>query len=292
MIEFANVSASYDDGRTVLDQVSFRIEDGAFVAFVGSNGAGKSTTMRLVNGLLKPTAGEVLIDGASTRDLKTSELARRVGFLFQNPDRQICCNTVREELMFGFVAQGRADAEAERAVDAVIERFGFDAQAEPYLLNRGTRQLLALASVVVLDPPVLVLDEPTTGLDFRECRTVMEAVSEMNAHGTTVIMVCHDMEVVGDYAHRVIAMAQGRVVTDGPTFEVLRDPAVRTRACLRAPQVAEVSMQLVLDDPALAFTAVAQANTLDEMQEAIADVYRRRAAERPASHTVCQEVAR
>lgn len=194
--------------------------------------------------------------------------------------------------MFGFVAQGRADAEAERAVDAVIERFGFDAQAEPYLLNRGTRQLLALASVVVLDPPVLVLDEPTTGLDFRECRTVMEAVSEMNAHGTTVIMVCHDMEVVGDYAHRVIAMAQGRVVADGPTFEVLRDPAVRTRACLRAPQVAEVSMQLVLDDPALAFTAVAQANTLDEMQEAIADVYRRRAAERPASHTVCQEVAR
>ena len=88
MIEFANVSASYDDGRTVLDQVSFRIEDGAFVAFVGSNGAGKSTTMRLVNGLLKPTAGEVLIDGASTCDLKTSELARRVGFLFQNPDRQ------------------------------------------------------------------------------------------------------------------------------------------------------------------------------------------------------------
>lgn len=292
MIEFANVSASYDDGRTVLDQVSFRIEDGAFVAFVGSNGAGKSTTMRLVNGLLKPTAGEVLIDGASTRDLKTSELARRVGFLFQNPDRQICCNTVREELMFGFVAQGRADAEAERAVDAVIERFGFDAQAEPYLLNRGTRQLLALASVVVLDPPVLVLDEPTTGLDFRECRTVMEAVSEMNAHGTTVIMVCHDMEVVGDYAHRVIAMAQGRVVADGPTFEMLRDPAARTRACLRAPQVAEVSMQLVLDDPALAFTAVAQANTLDEMQEAIAGVCRRRAAERPASHTVCQEVAR
>lgn len=292
MIEFANVSASYDDGRTVLDQVSFRIEDGAFVAFVGSNGAGKSTTMRLVNGLLKPTAGEVLIDGASTRDLKTSELARRVGFLFQNPDRQICCNTVREELMFGFVAQGRADAEAERAVDAVIERFGFDAQAEPYLLNRGTRQLLALASVVVLDPPVLVLDEPTTGLDFRECRTVMETVSEMNAHGTTVIMVCHDMEVVGNYAHRVIAMAQGRVVADGPTFEVLRDPTVRTRACLRAPQVVEVSMRLVLDDPALAFTAVAQANTLDEMQEAIADVYRRRAAERPASHTVCQEVAR
>lgn len=292
MIEFDNVSASYDDGRTVLDQVSFRIEDGAFVAFVGSNGAGKSTTMRLVNGLLKPTAGEVLIDGASTRDLKTSELARRVGFLFQNPDRQICCNTVREELMFGFVAQGRADAEAERAVDAVIERFGFDAQAEPYLLNRGTRQLLALASVVVLDPPVLVLDEPTTGLDFRECRTVMETVGEMNAHGTTVIMVCHDMEVVGDYARRVIAMAQGRVVADGPTFEVLRDPAVRTRACLRAPQVTEVSMQLVLDDPALAFTAVAQANTLDEMQEAIADVCRRRAVERPVSHAVCQEVAR
>lgn len=182
--------------------------------------------MRLINGLLKPTSGEVLIDGVPTSQLKTSELASKVGFLFQNPDRQICCKTVREELLFGFAAQGRAGAEAEAKVDAMIERFGFDGDAEPFLLNRGTRQLLALASIIVLEPPIVVLDEPTTGLDFRECAKVMEVVSDLNARGTTVVMVCHDMEVVGDYAKRVIAMTAGQVVADGATFDVLRDAGV------------------------------------------------------------------
>ena len=269
MIEFKNVSASYDGELPILRDVSFTVADGDFVAFVGTNGAGKSTTMRLVNGLLKPTSGEVLIDGASTRDLRTSELAAKVGFLFQNPDRQICCGTVREELMFGFTAQGRADAEAEAKVDAMIERFGFDAQAEPFLLNRGTRQLLALASIIVMEPPVVVLDEPTTGLDFRECAKVMDVISELNENGTTVIMVCHDMEVVADYATRVIAMTAGTVVADGPTFEVLRDRDVLERTHLLPPQIVDVSMRLVDADPALAATAVGGANTLDDMTAAI-----------------------
>ena len=269
MIEFKNVSASYDGELPILRDVSFTVADGDFVAFVGTNGAGKSTTMRLVNGLLKPTSGEVLIDGASTRDLRTSELAAKVGFLFQNPDRQICCGTVREELMFGFTAQGRADAEAEAKADAMIERFGFDAQAEPFLLNRGTRQLLALASIIVMEPPVVVLDEPTTGLDFRECAKVMDVISELNENGTTVIMVCHDMEVVADYATRVIAMTAGTVVADGPTFEVLRDRDVLERTHLLPPQIVDVSMRLVDADPALAATAVGGANTLDDMTTAI-----------------------
>ena len=119
MIEFKNVSASYDGELAVLNDVSFTVNNGDFVAFVGTNGAGKSTTMRLVNGLLKPTSGEVLIDGVPTTSLKTSELARRIGFLFQNPDRQICCNTVREELMFGFKALGEEGSEAEARVDAI-----------------------------------------------------------------------------------------------------------------------------------------------------------------------------
>ena len=269
MIEFKNVSASYDGELPILHGVSFQVADGDFVAFVGTNGAGKSTTMRLVNGLLKPTSGEVLIDGASTRDLRTSELAAKVGFLFQNPDRQICCGTVREELMFGFTAQGRAGAEAAAKVDAMIERFGFDPQAEPFLLNRGTRQLLALASIIVMEPPIVVLDEPTTGLDFRECAKVMDVISELNANGTTVIMVCHDMEVVADYATRVIAMTAGTVVADGPTFEVLRDRDVLERTHLLPPQIVDVSMRLVDADPALASTGVGDANTLDEMTAAI-----------------------
>ena len=270
MIEFKNVSASYDGELPILRDVGFLIPDGDFVAFVGTNGAGKSTTMRLINGLLKPSSGQVLIDGAPTTQLRTSQLAAKVGFLFQNPDRQICCSTVREELLFGFRAQGRADAEAQAKVDAMIERFGFDGDAEPFLLNRGTRQLLALASIIVMEPPVVVLDEPTTGLDFRECAKVMDVIAELNARGTTVVMVCHDMEVVADYAKRVIAMTAGQVVADGETFAVLRDRDVLARTHLLPPQMVDVSLRLVEDGAVAAASPVALADTLDEMADALA----------------------
>ena len=270
MIEFENVSASYDGELPILRDVGFRIPDGDFVAFVGTNGAGKSTTMRLVNGLLKPSSGQVLIDGVPTTQLRTSQLAAKVGFLFQNPDRQICCSTVREELLFGFRAQGRADAEAQAKVDAMIERFGFNGDAEPFLLNRGTRQLLALASIIVMEPPVVVLDEPTTGLDFRECAKVMDVIAELNAHGTTVIMVCHDMEVVADYARRVIAMTAGQVVADGETFAVLRNRDVLARTHLLPPQMVDVSLRLAEDGAVAAASPAALADTLDEMTDALA----------------------
>ena len=270
MIELENVSASYDGELPILRDVSFRIPDGDFVAFVGTNGAGKSTTMRLVNGLLKPSSGQVLIDGVPTTQLRTSQLAAKVGFLFQNPDRQICCSTVREELLFGFRAQGRADAEAQAKVDAMIERFGFDGDAEPFLLNRGTRQLLALASIIVMEPPVVVLDEPTAGLDFRECAKVMDVIAELNARGTTVVMVCHDMEVVADYAKRVIAMTAGQVVADGETFAVLRDRDVLARTHLLPPQMVDVSLRLAEDGAVAAASPVALADTLDEMTDALA----------------------
>lgn len=270
MIEFEKVSASYDGELPILRDVSFRILDGDFVAFVGTNGAGKSTTMRLVNGLLKPSSGQVLIDGVPTTQLRTSQLAAKVGFLFQNPDRQICCSTVREELLFGFRAQGRADAEAQAKVDAMIERFGFDGDAEPFLLNRGTRQLLALASINVMEPPVVVLDEPTTGLDFHECAKVMDVIAELNVCGTTVIMVCHDMEVVADYARRVIAMTAGQVVADGETFAVLRNRDVLARTHLLPPQVVDVALRLAGDGAVEAASPVALADTLDEMADALA----------------------
>ncbi len=282
MIEFKNVSASYSNEVPVLKDVSFTINDGDFVAFVGTNGAGKSTTMRLCNGLLKPIAGEVLIDGVPTTQLRVSELARRVGFLFQNPDRQICCETVRDELMFSFKAQGNDTPEAQARVDQIIELFGFDPAAEPFLLNRGTRQLLALASIIVTAPPVVILDEPTTGLDFRECEKVMSVVRSLHEQGTTVIMVCHDMEVVADFAQHIIVMADGGVVADGPTFDILRQPLVLQRASLMPPQIVDIALRLAADAeastaaagaagavPGAAFAQVCAANTLDQMVETI-----------------------
>lgn len=269
MIEFENVSASYDGELPILRDVGFRIPDGDFVAFVGTNGAGKSTTMRLVNGLLKPSSGQVLIDGVPTTQLRTSQLAAKVGFLFQNPDRQICCKTVREELEFGFKAQGALDDEARARVDEVIEEFGFNANAEPYFLNRGTRQLLALASIIVMAPQTIILDEPTTGLDYRECCKVMKAIEKLHKSGKTIVMVCHDMEVVADFADRVIVMTYGEMVADGPTFDILRNSEILKRSDLIAPQIISISRELVARNPELAYSSIAQANFLQELTNAI-----------------------
>jgi len=270
LIEFCDVHASYDANIPILRGVDFAVNEGEFVAFVGTNGAGKSTTMRLANGLLKPDAGEVLVEGVPTTQLKTSELARRVGFLFQNPDSQICCNTVREELLFGFRALKMDMAQAERRVDDIIAEFNFNPDDDPFLLNRGTRQLLALASIVVLGTPVIVLDEPTTGLDFRECVKVMDIIRRLHERGTTVIMVCHDMEVVADFAERIIVMSDGRVVDQGPTFEALRNRRTLEAASLVPPQIVDTSMALSLMRPDLADTLIGSANTLNEMEAAVA----------------------
>jgi len=269
MIQFKNVVSSYDGVTPILKDVSFTIDDGDFVAFVGTNGAGKSTTMRLCNGLLKPDSGEVLIDGMPTTRLRTSELARRVGFLFQNPDRQICCGTVKEELLFGFTAQGGVTPEAEERVDAIIREFGFDPEAEPYLLNRGTRQLLALASIIVMETPVIILDEPTTGLDYRECMKVMEVIERLHKQGTTVIMVCHDMEIVADFAERVIVMTGGKVIDQGPTFQIMRNSETMRAADLIPAQITDISMRLAEQLPSLVSDAFADANTVDEMVAAL-----------------------
>ena len=274
MIEFRDVHASYDGSAPILKGVSFTIRDGEFVAFVGTNGAGKSTTMRLMNGLLKPDAGQVLIDDVPTSDLRTSELARRVGFLFQNPDSQICCNTVREELLFGFKALGLDGPDADSRVDAIVEEFAFDPDDDPFLLNRGARQLLVLASIVVLAPPVVVLDEPTTGLDYCECVKVMDIIRRIHERGTTVVMVCHDMEVVADYAARCIVMSGGEVVDDAPTFDVLRNRETLERASLVPPQIVELSLELGREIPRLADGPVGRANTVDEMAAAVMEEVR------------------
>ncbi len=247
VIECRNARFSYDgveDGSAVVRDVSFSIRKGEFVAIVGSNGAGKTTTSKLLNGLLKPTSGEVLVDGSPTTELRTSELARHVGMLFQNPDRQICQNTVFDELAFGLRIGGVGDDEVAQRVGSLVEEFGFDAQAAPYLLSRGERQMLALASVIAAEPEVLILDEPTCGLDYRECMDVMARVKELNGRGTTVVMITHDMEVAFDFARRVIAMANGRVVADGVPETVFRNREAMAAASLLPPQIIELSLRL------------------------------------------------
>ncbi len=262
MIRLENVSFSYANlGPTVRD-LSFHIRKGEFVAILGANGAGKTTTMKLIDGLIRPTSGKVTVNGADTRETPVSQRARQVGFLFQNPDRQICRNTVREEILFGLqTVRGEEGEEAlKQRVDAVLEDFHFTGDEEPFSLSRGQRQRVALASILAVEPEVLILDEPTTGLDYLECCHIMDRIRRMNEEKmVTILMVCHDMEVVLDYARRALVMAGGELLGDGDVRTLFRDTALMERASILPPQMIALGTRL----------GIAEADTPETMAEAI-----------------------
>ena len=247
MIRLENVRFSYHDQGPSVQDVSFQVEKGEFVAILGANGAGKTTTVRLIDGLIRPESGRVLINGTDTAVSSVSERARQVGFLFQNPDRQICRNTVREEILFGLrTVRGEEGEEALQArTDEILKDFSFTGDEEPFALSRGQRQRVALASILAVEPEILILDEPTTGLDYKECCHIMDRIRRMNEEKqVTVIMVCHDMEVVLDYAKRALVMAGGRLAADGPVREIFRDTALMEKAAILPPQIIGLSMRL------------------------------------------------
>ena len=243
VLEFSNVSFAYNETANVHD-LNIEIHKGDFTAIIGSNGAGKSTFSKLCNGLLKPTTGNVVVVGENTKKQKVSNLAKHIGFLFQNPDRQICCATVREEIAFSLKNNNVPAQEIEERVEKTIKEFGFNGDVEPFNMSRGQRQRLCLACLIALNPEILILDEPTTGLDYRECMEVMEKIRLLNENGTTVIMVCHDMEVVLDFAKKVIVMNRGEILGEGETRTVLADKKLLQKARLLPPQIAQVAMLL------------------------------------------------
>jgi energy-coupling factor transport system ATP-binding protein len=260
VIKFSKVCFAYDK-KNILDDISFTINKGEFVAIVGKNGAGKTTLMKLFNGLLKPTSGNVTAANLDTKLSKTSEIAKHVGFLFQNPDRQICQNTVKDEIAFGLKCVFTDKIEIEKRTKETIASFGLAGDKDPFSLSRGERQKVALASIIALSPKILVLDEPTTGLDYKECMQIMEIINELNKNGTTVIMVCHDMELVADFAQRVIVIGEGNILADDSCKKVMIDANVLQSASLAPPQIAELAIRLGDD-----FQGIL---TLDEMTDKI-----------------------
>ena len=247
VVSLEDVSFAYPGGTASVDHLDMRVYPGEVVGIVGQNGAGKTTLTKLLNGLLRPASGTVLMAGLDTHEVPTSAIAAHCATLFQNPDYQLCKDTVLEEVAFGLTLQGVDEKDAHERAGAVIERFGLSADEAPFSLSRGQRQMVALASVVVMEPEVVLLDEPTSGLDYRECMTVMDTVSEMAERGCAVIMVCHDMEVVSDFAERIVVMANGRILDRGGTLEMFSNAKLMREASVRAPQVIELSGVLARD---------------------------------------------
>lgn len=244
IVDVAGAAYSYGTGQAGIEGINLTVRTGEILAVVGQNGAGKTTFTKLLNGLIKPSAGVVRIAGLDTRTTPVSALALHAATLFQNPDRQLCRNTVVEEISFGLELQGApADAARERARH-VAATFGLPENASPFNLSRGQRQMVALASVVALEPDLIILDEPTSGLDYRECMTVMETVRQRALDGAAVVMVCHDMEVVSDFADTLAVMAEGRLIEVGPSRDVFANDALLAHARIAAPCVPALGKRL------------------------------------------------
>lgn len=244
IVDVAGAAYSYGTGQAGIEGINLTVRAGEILAVVGQNGAGKTTFTKLLSGLIKPSAGVVRIAGLDTRATPVSVLASHAATLFQNPDRQLCRNTVVEEISFGLELQGApADAARERARQ-VAATFGLPENASPFNLSRGQRQMVALASVVALEPELIILDEPTSGLDYRECMTVMETVRQRAIDGAAVAMVCHDMEVVSDFADTLAVMTEGRLIEVGPSRKVFANDALLAHARIAAPCVPALGKRL------------------------------------------------
>lgn len=245
-LEARDLTFRYEDGTPALEGLSLVIQPGEFVALVGQNGSGKTTLAKHFNGLLRPTAGTVLVDGQDTRHLSIGALARKVGYVFQNPDHQIFSPTTRQEIAFGPRNLGLPAPEVAARVEAALARFGLEPYADhpPATLSHGLRRKVALAAVVAMETPGLVLDEPTAGLDGRDSQALMALLHELRDQGRTIVLITHDMRLVAEHAERVLVLDGGRLLADGAPEVVFHDAPLLQRAHLEPPAAARLSRAL------------------------------------------------
>jgi len=246
MIEVKDVHFAYPNGIEALKGISLTIKEGEFIAIMGQNGAGKTTLIKHFNGLLKPTKGDVLVDGINTKETSVAKLARNVGFVFQNPDNQLFCETVEEEVAFALKNFGFEESTWKKRVTWALNLLGLAEyrKTSPFMLSGGERKRVALASVLAWDPKVVVMDEPTIGQDYEQKEKLRQFIVQLNTQGKTVVVVTHDVEFVAECNPRVILMAEGKIVADGIGKKVLTDVTGLAQASIVPPQITKIFMEL------------------------------------------------
>lgn len=229
--------------------VNLQIKKGEFVAIIGQNGSGKTTLVKHFNGLLKPTRGRVIVEGRETTHVSTSELARSVGYVFQNPDHQIFADSIKEEVVFGPKNLGFDEARIEEVYHKVLREMDLEGMDDemPFQLSRGQRQRLAVASVLAMEPTILMIDEPTTGQDWKESMALMQLVQQLNDRGHTCVVTTHCMNLVSLFAKRVVVMRAARVFMDGTTQEVFAEVGQIKTAGIKPPEVYFLARDLMPD---------------------------------------------
>jgi energy-coupling factor transport system ATP-binding protein len=241
ILEVKNVSFEYPTNPPIkaLKRINFTVRRREFVGIIGNNGSGKTTLMKCIAGLLKPTEGEILFKGENVTTFRVEERARRIGLILQNPDAQLFAKSVIEEVEFGLKNIGLTSIEIKERASHVLKVLGLEKymNAHPFQLSFGDRKKLAIASIMAMGPEIVILDEPTTGQDYKGRIEICNLAKLLNEQGTTIIMVTHDMDLVTKYADRVIVMNEGRIIFDGSTKEAFKKVDILKEAGLSPPRI-------------------------------------------------------
>ncbi len=246
IIEVKDLEYVYPGNIKALDSITMEIREGEFLAIIGQNGSGKTTLVKHFNGLLKPSKGEVRIAGQDTKGKRVSELAKIVGYVFQNPDHQIFADTVEDEVAFGPRNLGIPGDKISRFVKEAMKDVGLEGyeRCDPFSLTKGERQRVAVASILASKPRVLIFDEPTTGLDYREQKSIMELLQNLNRKGHTIIIITHSLWLVAEYAKRVLVLHKGKIILDDGTRRVFSEEEKLDNSFLALPEIVRLSNRM------------------------------------------------
>lgn len=260
LVEVKNISFKYPNGYLAVDDVSFSIDAGENIAIVGQNGAGKTTTVKMLNGLTKPCAGDVLINGESTRKYTTAQMARKVGYVFQNPDDQIFNSTVYKEIEYGLKKLKIPMDESERRVKDAAKLTGMDKYLEmnPYDLPLSIRKFVTIAAVIASDCDVMIFDEPTAGQDLDGLERLSELNKTLTKRGKAIVTITHDMEFVAENYERTIVMCRKKVIADGLTKDVFFEEEIMNRAMLKQPALVRIANKIGMQKNTLDIREVAE----------------------------------
>lgn len=246
LVDCQDIWYTYPDGTEALKGVDLKIHKGDFLGLIGKNGSGKTTLAKIIKGLYSPTKGKVLVSGTDLFEKTGIDRAKTVGYVFQNPDDQIFSKTIRDEIGFGLRFLKLSKDEEEKLINKAAATMELQDHLDknPFDVSQGLRQRVAIASVLIFEPEIFIIDEPTTGQDFARSKIIMDMVRALHRIGKTIIIVTHDMELIAEYAKRLVVMRGGKMLLDGSTRNVFSQPKALQESSIKPPQITTLGQNL------------------------------------------------